>query len=52
MDDSKLLPKNEKEYETLTLAVRIHSEDIRMEFVIEKYDMLIMKNLKRQKRKE
>ena len=38
--------KNEKELETLILSVRIYSQDIGMEFVIEKYAMLIMISVK------
>ena len=44
MDDIKLFAKNEKELETLTQVVRIHSQDIGMEFGIEKCPMLIMKS--------
>ena len=44
MDDIKLFAKNEKELETLIPAVRIYSEDIGMEFGIEKCAMLIMKS--------
>ena len=44
MDDIKLLAKNEKELETLIHAVRIYSQDIGMEFGIEKCAMLIMKS--------
>ena len=47
MDDIKLFAKKEKELETLIHAVRIYSEDIGMEFSIEKCVMLIMKNGKR-----
>ena len=36
MDDIKLFSKNEKELETLIQAVRIYSQDIGMEFGIEK----------------
>ena len=36
MDDIKLFAKNEKELETLIHAVMIYSQDIRMEFGIEK----------------
>ena len=43
MDDTKLFVKNEKELETQIQAVRIYSEDIGMEFGIEKCVMLIMK---------
>ena len=42
MDDIKLFAKNEKELETLKQAVRIYSQDIGMEFAIEKCAMLIM----------
>ena len=48
MDDIKLFAKNEKELETLILAVRIYSDDIGMEFCIEKCAMLIMKSEKQQ----
>ena len=37
------LQKNEKELETLIHPVRIYSQDIGMEFGIEKYAMLVMK---------
>ena len=47
MDDIKLFAKNEKELETLIHAVRIYSQDIRMEFGIEKCTMLVMKSGKR-----
>ena len=36
MDDIKLFARNEKELETLKHAVRIYSQDIGMEFGIEK----------------
>ena len=47
MDDIKLFAKNEKELETLIHAVRIYSQDIGMEFGIEKCAMLVMKSVKR-----
>ena len=47
MDDIKLFAKNKKELETLIHAVRIYSQDIGMEFGIEKCAMLIMKSDKR-----
>ena len=47
MDDIKLFAKTEKELETLIQAVRIYSQDIGMEFGIEKCAMLIMKCGKR-----
>ena len=47
MDDIKLFAKNEKELETLIHAVRIDSQDIGMEFGIEKCAMLVMKSCKR-----
>ena len=43
MDDIKSFSKNEKELETLIHAVRIYSQDIGMEFDIEKFAMLVMK---------
>ena len=43
MDDIKLFAKNERELETLIQTVRIYSQDIGMEFGIEKCTMLIMK---------
>ena len=47
MDNTKLFAKNEKELETLIHAVRIYSQDIKMEFDIEKCAMLVMKSGKR-----
>ena len=47
MDDIKLFAKNEKELETLIQTVRIYSQDIGMEFGIEKCAMLVMKSGKR-----
>ena len=44
ISDIKLFATNEKELETLTHAVRIYSQEIGMEFGIEKYTMLVMKN--------
>ena len=41
------LKKNEKELETLIHAVRVYSQDIVMEFGIEKCAMLVMKSGKR-----
>ena len=47
MDDIKLFAKKEKELETLIHAVRIYSQDIGIEFGIEKCAMLVMKCGKR-----
>ena len=47
MDDITQFAKNEKELETLIHAVRIYSQDIGMEFDIEKCATLIMKSDKR-----
>ena len=48
MDDIKLFVKNEEEeLETLIHAVRIYSQDIGMEFGLEKCAMLVMKSGKR-----
>ena len=47
MDDIKLFAKNGKELETLIHAVRIYSQDIGMEFGIEKCTMQVMKSGKR-----
>ena len=44
MDDIKLFAKNEKELETLIYAVRIYSQDLGMEFGIEKCAILVMKS--------
>ena len=44
MDDIKLFAKNEKE--TLIHVVRIYSQDIGMEFGIEKCALLVMKSSK------
>ena len=48
MDDIKLFAKNEKELETLIQAVRIYSDDIEMEFSIEKCVIPIKKSGRRQ----
>ena len=48
MDNIKLFAKSEKEGETLIQTIRIYSQDIEMEFGIEKCTMLIMKSGKRQ----
>ena len=47
MDDIKLFAKNERKLETLIHAVRIYSQDIGIEFGIEKRAMLVMKSGKR-----
>ena len=47
MDDIKLFAKNEKELETLIHAVRIYSQDIGIEFGIEKCAMFVMESGKR-----
>ena len=47
MNKVNLFAKNEKELETLIHAVRIYSQDIWMEFGIEKCAMLVMKSGKR-----
>ena len=44
MDVIKLFTKNKKELETLIHTVRIYSQDIGIEFGIEKCTMLIMKS--------
>ena len=44
MDDIKLFTKNEKEFVTLIQTLRIYSQDIKMEFSIEKCAMLVMKS--------
>ena len=46
MDDIKLLAKNEKELETLIHTVRIYTQDIEMEFGIEKCVILVRKGCK------
>ena len=47
-DGVKLFAKSEKELETLIHAVRIYSQDIGVEFDIEKCAMLVMKSAKQQ----
>ena len=47
MDDNRVFAKNEKELETLIQAERIYSQDIGMEFNIEKCAMQIMISGKR-----
>ena len=44
MDNIQLFSKNEKQLKTLIHAVRIYSQDIGMEFGIEKCTVLIMKS--------
>ena len=44
MDDMTLFSKIEKELETLMQSVSIYSEDIGMEFGIEKWAMFLMKS--------
>ena len=44
MDNIKLFAKNENELETLIQTVRIYSQDIGMEFGIEKCVMLVRKS--------
>ena len=46
MDNIKLFAKTEKELESLIHAVRIYSQDIGMEFGIEKCAILVMKSCK------
>ena len=48
MDEVKEFGKNDKELNTLIQTIRIYSQDIGMEFGIEKYAMLIMKGGKRE----
>ena len=45
-DDLKLYSRSEKGLDSLFLAVRVFSEDIRMEFGIEKRSMLVMEKEK------
>ena len=47
IDDIKLFAKNEKELENFIHTIRIYSQDIGMEFGIEKCAMLVMKSGKR-----
>ena len=47
IDDIKLFTKYEKELEPVIHAVRIYSQDIGMEFCMEKWAMLVMKRGKR-----
>ena len=51
MDDIKLFDKNKKELEVLIKSVGIYSQDIGIEFAIEKCTMLILKIEKRHKMK-
>ena len=52
MDDIKLIDRNEKELESLIQAMRMYSQDIGMEFGIEKCTMLIIISGKRQMTEE
>ena len=45
--DIKLSAKNGKELESIIQTVRIHNQDMRMEFGIEKCTMLVMESGKR-----
>ena len=47
MDDINLFEKDEKELETPIHTVSIYSQDMRMEFGMEKCAMLVMKSCKR-----
>ena len=47
MDDIKLFVKYEKELETIIKTLRIYSQDIWIEFGINKWAMLVMKSGKR-----
>ena len=42
MDDLKLYSRNEKELNSLVQTIHVFSEDIGMEFGIEKYTMLVI----------
>ena len=46
MDSIKLFANDEKELETLIQKIRVYSQDIKMEFGIEKWAMLVMKSEK------
>ena len=48
MNDFKLFSKNTIELETLIQTIRIYSQDIGMEFGIEKFTILIMNSGKRE----
>ena len=48
MDNIKLFAKNVKELENLMQVVRIYSQNIGMEFGIEKCVLLVMRSGKRQ----
>ena len=48
MDDIKIFAKKQKELETLIQTIRIYTQDIGMEFGIEKCAMLVMKNGKKE----
>ena len=48
MDDIKIFAKNQRELETLIQTIRIYTQDIGMEFGIEKCAMLVMKKGKKE----
>ena len=50
MEGIKIFDKNEKEQETLSKDIRIYSQDIGIEFGIEKCAMLIAKKRKRKQK--
>ena len=51
MDDIKVFAKNEKELETLIQTIRIYSQEIGMEFGIQKCAMLKAESNKRESAK-
>ena len=48
IDDIKILAKSGKELETFLQTIRIYSQDVGMEFGIEKCTMIIIKKEKRE----
>ena len=49
MDYIKYLAKNEKELETMIQIISIYTQDIKVEFGIEKCAMILMRSGKRQR---
>ena len=48
IDYIKIFVRNEKELETLIQTIRMYNQEMRMEFGIEKFSMLIIKKRKRE----
>ena len=50
IDDIKIFTKNEKEQENLIQTIRIYNQDIGIEFGFEKFNKLVIKKEKSEKK--